>query len=66
MCGRRPDHDSRFAMKTVTLQALGGEQMAMLRNEIDLQRSLDHPNIAKIFEYFVDGERQEKQTPSHM
>jgi serine/threonine protein kinase len=39
-------------MKTVSLDTLGGGSIEELRREIDVQKSLDHPNIVRLFEYF--------------
>lgn len=43
-----------FAMKVITLEYY--DELAELRDEILLQSSLDHPNIAKIYEWFEDIE----------
>jgi len=43
-----------FAMKTVSLDTLHGGSIDELRREIDVQKSLDHPNIVRLFEYFED------------
>ena len=45
-------------MKVVAVDTVGGT-LDELKREIEIQRSLDHPNIAKIFEYFEDAEREE-------
>lgn len=44
-------------MKTVSLDTLGGGSIEELRREIDVQKSLDHPNIVRLFEYFEDSQR---------
>ena len=41
-------------MKTVSLDTLHGGSIDELRREIDVQKSLDHPNIVRLFEYFED------------
>ena len=43
-----------FAMKTVALDMVGAHNFDELRKEIDVQKKMDHPNIAKILEYFED------------
>ena len=47
---------SKFAMKTIDLD---GASMAEMRAEIEVQKSLDHPNIAKLFEYFEDHKKMQ-------
>jgi len=48
-----------FAMKTVSLEGMAAHSMAELRQEISVQKMLDHPNIVKVFETFEDPRRQE-------
>mmetsp|Transcript_5376 Transcript_5376/g.18040 ORF Transcript_5376/g.18040 Transcript_5376/m.18040 type:complete len:553 (+) Transcript_5376:68-1726(+) len=48
-----------FAMKTVSLDNMGGETMEELRQEIEVQRSLDHPNIVKLHEWFEEKRRNQ-------
>jgi len=48
-----------FAMKTVSLEGMAAHSMAELRQEIAVQKMLDHPNIVRVFETFEDPRRQE-------
>ena len=43
----------------VSLEGMAAHSMAELRQEIAVQKSLDHPNIVKVFETFEDPRRQE-------
>ena len=45
-----------FAMKVVSLETVGGT-LEELKREIDIQATLDHPNICKIVESFEDPRR---------
>ena len=45
-----------FAMKTVRLDGMSGTRMEDLRVEIEVQSSLDHPNIVRVYEYFEEGD----------
>ena len=47
-----------YAMKVVAVDTVGGT-LDELKREIEIQRSLDHPNICKIFESFEDNTSQE-------
>lgn len=49
---RRRETGEDFAMKII--EANSDDAMASLRNEIELQKKLDHPNIAKVIESFED------------
>lgn len=47
------DEDTRMvAIKTIDLKKVGKENLIELRNEINILRTLDHPNIARAFESF--------------
>ena len=48
----------KFAMKRVALDGLEDTSLSELRQEIEIQRSLDHPNIVKVFESFEDHKNQ--------
>ena len=52
---RRRDTGDVFAMKTVSLAMVGAQNFDELRMEIDVQKKLDHPNIARILESFEDA-----------
>jgi len=42
-----------FAMKVIALDSVGGA-LDELKREIEIQRTLDHPNICKVFESYED------------
>jgi len=50
---RQRETNELFAMKVVALETVGGT-MDELKKEIEIQRTLDHPNICKIFETYED------------
>jgi len=43
-----------YAMKTIKITGMSEENLEVLRQEIEIQRSLDHPNIVKLIESFED------------
>ncbi|CAN0111759.1 unnamed protein product, partial [Discosporangium mesarthrocarpum] len=52
--------EERFACKTFVLSSVKGRKqqqstIALLRNEIDMLRSLDHPNIIRAYESYESG-----------
>lgn len=47
-----------YAMKVVSLETMGGT-LDELTVEINIQKTLDHPNICKIFESFEDSKTKE-------
>ena len=47
-----------FAMKVISIETMGGT-MEELKREIEIQRTLDHPNICKIFESYEDTVNKE-------
>lgn len=51
---RHRESDSSFAMKIVEAGSGSDLSMAALRNELELHRRLDHPNICKVIEAFED------------
>ena len=51
---RRKDTNDMFAMKTVTLESMGCANFDELLVELNVQKRLDHPNIARIIESFED------------
>ena len=48
-----------YAMKTVSIEGMAAASMAELRQEIAVQKMLDHPNIVKVFETFEDSANRE-------
>mmetsp|Transcript_7532 Transcript_7532/g.12795 ORF Transcript_7532/g.12795 Transcript_7532/m.12795 type:complete len:655 (+) Transcript_7532:122-2086(+) len=55
---RHRQSGENFAMKTVRIDGMDGGTIEELRQEIKIQRSLDHPNIVKLIESFEDIEKQ--------
>jgi len=55
---RQRETNELFAMKVVALETVGGT-MEELKKEIEIQRTLDHPNICKIFETYEDQKHGE-------
>jgi len=51
---RRKDTGEQYAMKQVSLDGMSGGTLAELRREIEIQRSLTHPNICRLFESFEE------------
>uniref|UniRef100_A0A7S4N7F1 Calmodulin n=1 Tax=Odontella aurita TaxID=265563 RepID=A0A7S4N7F1_9STRA len=51
------EHKKSYALKTIQLNRITDEFIEELRNEIDILRTLDHPNIVKAFEVF-ENKRQ--------
>lgn len=47
-----------YAMKVVSLETVGGT-LEELKREIEIQKTLDHPNICKIFESYEDSSNKE-------
>lgn len=45
--------------KTVSTSELAPGLLDMVRNEVELLKSLDHPHVVKLFEYVEDTDRQE-------
>lgn len=55
ICTRRGT-TQRYALKTITTGELTPQVRAELLNEMGMQRSLDHPNIVRVYESFEDIE----------
>jgi len=55
---RRRDTGEEFAMKVVSMKSMGTSNFETLRMEVQMQKRLDHPNIAKVVEYFSDEENE--------
>ena len=51
---RRKDTGEQYAMKSVSLDGMGGASIDELRKEIEVQKSLTHPNICRLFESFEE------------
>ena len=45
------------AMKEISKESIDNEESEEIRNEIEVLRNLDHPNIMKIFEFFEDDKK---------
>jgi len=56
---RRGRPDQKFALKTIKTEELTPKLRRELQQEIDVQKSLDHPNIVRIYESFEDVEKGE-------
>jgi serine/threonine protein kinase len=54
------DSDVRYALKTIQLNRVSPDFVEELRNEINILRTLDHPNIVRAFEVY---EQQYKGQP---
>jgi len=57
MMVRRRDTGEPFAMKVITMSSMDAGRFDELRSEIQVQKRLDHPNIAKIIECFSDADQ---------
>jgi serine/threonine protein kinase len=55
-CRRRDKEEQVVALKVLNKNQLRGAQIGCL-DEALLHRTLDHPNIVTLFEYFQDAER---------
>jgi calcium-dependent protein kinase len=56
---RRKADGEVFACKTIAIERLEDNDLELLRNEIAIQRGLDHPNIVRIYESFEDHRKRE-------
>ena len=56
---RRKADGEVFACKTIAIERLEDNDLELLRNEIAIQRALDHPNIVRIYESFEDHRKRE-------
>lgn len=56
LCTHRETKEKR-AVKVLKKENMDKQEQATMLNEINTLRSLDHPNIVKIFEYFEDEKR---------
>jgi calcium-dependent protein kinase len=45
-------HSEDYALKSIQLRLIERKYLEELRNEIDVLRSLDHPNIVKAYEVY--------------
>ena len=44
----------RYAIKTVQKDQMSGKAIYLLKNELEALRSVDHPNIVKLYETYED------------
>ncbi len=51
---KRLSDGKEFAMKVIGLSQMNYAQLQNLQNEIGILKSLDHPNIAKLYEVYVE------------
>lgn len=56
LCTHRETKEKR-AVKVLKKESMDQAELNSMLNEINTLRSLDHPNIVKIFEYFEDEKR---------
>jgi calcium-dependent protein kinase len=56
LCTHRETKEKR-AVKVLKKESMDAAEQATMLSEINILRSLDHPNIVKIFEYFEDEKR---------
>jgi serine/threonine protein kinase len=47
--------DSPVAIKVVDIPDLSSDSIAQIRNEVNIARQLNHPNIINVHELFIDG-----------
>ncbi|CEL97359.1 unnamed protein product [Vitrella brassicaformis CCMP3155] len=52
--GRHRESGKSYAIKTLSTQNISPKKASMLYNEVSVYLSLDHPNIAKLFEVYED------------
>ena len=52
---KRKDTGELYAMKSVNVAGMDDLSISDLRREIDIQRTLAHPNICRLFESFEEG-----------
>ena len=45
------------AVKVIAKQSMSEHEQQTLYNEINILKSLDHPNVVKVYEYFEDEKR---------
>ena len=43
-----------FAVKTIDLCKIKNDQLDLLRNEVNIMKMLDHPNVVKLYETFEE------------
>ncbi len=53
LCVHKPS-GKKYALKRQNLQKLRKSEMRNIRNEIIIHQSLDHPNIVKFYDYFIE------------
>eukprot|EP00010_Vexillifera_abyssalis_P005818 CAMPEP_0201553284 /NCGR_PEP_ID=MMETSP0173_2-20130828/22743_1 /ASSEMBLY_ACC=CAM_ASM_000268 /TAXON_ID=218659 /ORGANISM="Vexillifera sp., Strain DIVA3 564/2" /LENGTH=348 /DNA_ID=CAMNT_0047963963 /DNA_START=14 /DNA_END=1060 /DNA_ORIENTATION=- len=46
----------KYAVKCIKKQSIEGEDIKLLKREIQIMKQLDHPNILKLFEVYEDDE----------
>jgi len=53
---RKKDH-KEFAVKCIKKDMVEGEDIKLLRREVQIMKKLDHPNILKLFEVYEDDKQ---------
>ena len=56
LCVNRESGTQR-AVKVIYKENLDGEEMGMVRNEIEILKQTDHPSIIRLYEWFEDDRR---------
>lgn len=54
---KRKDDDVTFAIKSIILDRITDDFLSELRNEIDILKTLDHPNVVRAYETFEHKRR---------
>jgi calcium/calmodulin-dependent protein kinase I len=51
------DNGEKFAVKCIKKQQIEGEDIKLLKREIQIMKQLSHPNILKLFEVYEDDQK---------
>ena len=54
--GKHKITGAKVAIKTIDLCKIQADKLEMLRNEIEVMKMLDHPNIVRLYETFSDND----------
>lgn len=52
---KKKGSDRQYALKSIITELVSEEFLQELRNEVEVLRDLDHPNIVKLYETYEDG-----------
>lgn len=53
----RKSDQTKYAVKCIKKQQIEGEDIKLLKREIQIMKQLDHPNILKLYEVYEDDEK---------